>query len=428
MDVVTGIVVAAVTALLVIGAGVAVGFVVLFRRRTAGGQPSTAPRGSPAFGFGSATLAELTARAGSSLVRTDDAVRNADHELGFAIAQFGAERSRAFAEAIPVARSKLTEAFRLRSLLDDSTPDSERHQREWTLQIIALCDQAEAILSGQDAAFADLRRREVGASGALVELRARIAAATERVTSTRLTLAGLEARYATGALAGVRTNVSRAEAALAEATSIADAAEPRVTDTGVGDVTDALQSSAQAAARAEQLLDAVDRADGDLGTAASALVALRDSARSDLDEARRQRDAAPDAETGQAIIEAMTAVEGAIALGSGPADPVSELDRIGAAVDRLDLALASARNQTDRLAHARSAYAGTLVSATSQIAVVRGLIGERRGGVSARTALAEAERQFALAQAETDPVAALDTIRRAVTLARDADALARFDG
>jgi hypothetical protein len=32
-----------------------------------------------------------------------------------------------------------------------------------------------------------------------------------------------------------------------------------------------------------------------------------------------------------------------------------------------------------------------------------------------------------LAEAETDPVEALDTIRRAVTHARDADALARYD-
>ena len=130
--------------------------------------------------------------------------------------------------------------------------------------------------------------------------------------------------------------------------------------------------------------------------------------------------------TVSAIIEAMAAVDGAIGATTGPADPVSDMDRIVAAVARLDLALARARNQADRLSHARAAYAGTLVSAASQIAVVRDLIGGRGGGVSARTKLAEAERQYALAQVETDPVAALDTVRRAVTLARDADALARY--
>ena len=155
-------------------------------------------------------------------------------------------------------------------------------------------------------------------------------------------------------------------------------------------------------------------------------MALRENARSDLVEARGERDTAPDAETGRAIIDAMAAVDHALAPTGGPADPVADLDSIGAAVGQLDLALASARNQADRLSHARAAYAGTLVSAASQIAVVRELIGSRGGTVSARTRLAEAERQYALAQVETDPVAALDTVRRAVTLARDADALARY--
>ena len=36
-------------------------------------------------------------------------------------------------------------------------------------------------------------------------------------------------------------------------------------------------------------------------------------------------------------------------------------------------------------------------------------------------------RQLALAEAEADPVAALDAARRAMTHATDADALARFD-
>ena len=90
-------------------------------------------------------------------------------------------------------------------------------------------------------------------------------------------------------------------------------------------------------------------------------------------------------------------------------------------------ALASARNQAQRLEHARTAYVGTLVSARSQIAVARAFIGSRGGGVDARTRLSEAERQLMLAEATTDPVEALDTVRRAVTHARDADALARYD-
>lgn len=426
MDVVTGIVLAGVTALVLVGGALAVGFATLFRRRGDRTVAAGSPSGSAAFGFGSAPLAELSLAAGSALVRMDDAVRAADHELGFAIAQFGAERSREFGQSITVARGKVAEAFRLRQLLDDSTPDGDRQRREWTLQIIALCEQAGAILAQQDAAFAGLRRLEVGAADAIADVRARIAAARTRVEATRVTLARLEAAFSPAVTAGIATNVSSAESSLAEAEAIADDAASDVTVTGVSAVSDTVQRASDATSRAEQLLDAIDRTDRDLESAGAALAALRESARKDLDEARLQRDSAPDAESGQGIIDAMTAVDDALATGSGPADPVSDLDRIGDAVARLDLALASARNQADRLAHARAAYAGTLVSAASQIAVVRDLIGGRGGRVSARTKLAEAERQYALAQVETDPVEALDTIRRAVTLARDADALARY--
>ena len=115
------------------------------------------------------------------------------------------------------------------------------------------------------------------------------------------------------------------------------------------------------------------------------------------------------------------------ALAETAKDPVADLDRIGDAVAQLDLALASARNQAQRLEHARTAYLGTVVSATNQIATAREFIAGHGGSVEARTRLAEAERQFTIAQAAADPVEALDTIRRSVTLAQDADALARYD-
>ena len=426
MDVVTGIVVAGVTALVIVGGGLAIGFAALFRRRNSRAISAGSPPGSAAFGFGSASIAELSSTAGSALVRMDDAVRAADHELGFAIAQFGAERSREFGQSITVARTKVAEAFRLRQLLDDSIADSDRHQREWTLQIIALCEQASAILAKQDAAFAGLRRLEVGAADAIADLRRRTAATRERVVTSRETLARLEASYSPVVVVGIASNISAAESSLAESEAITEDAAPGITSAGVSAVSGILQRASEIAGRAEQLLDAVDRTERDLASAEVALASLRESTRSDLDEAKKQRDTAPDAESGRAIIDAMAAVDEALATGGGQSDPVSDLDRIGEAVARLDLAMASARNQADRLAHARAAYAGTLVSAASQIAVVRDLIGGRGVGVSARTKLAEAERQYALAQVETDPVEALDTIRRAVTLARDADALARY--
>ena len=92
------------------------------------------------------------------------------------------------------------------------------------------------------------------------------------------------------------------------------------------------------------------------------------------------------------------------------------------------MSVAAARNQQQRLEGARGALAGALLSARTQIAAARELIGSRRSGVSARARLAEAERQLLLAENEADPVEALDAARRAQTHARDADALARYRG
>ena len=145
-----------------------------------------------------------------------------------------------------------------------------------------------------------------------------------------------------------------------------------------------------------------------------------------------QRDAAPDADSGAAIIAAIAdleSVRSAILARVALRDPVADLDALTRAVAALDTALATARNQTQRLEHARAALAGTLVSASSQIAALKQLVaGSGRGiGPEARTRLAEAERQLMLAEAEADPVEALDAARRAVTLARDGDALAHYD-
>jgi chromosome segregation ATPase len=418
MDVVTGLAIAVVTAVVLITGAVLAGFAVLFRRRG-----DSAIRSS-----GDSSIDALSTRAGSLLVRLDDALREADDELGYAIAQFGPEKARQYADALAAARVKVAEAFRLKQALDDATPDSQREQREWTLQIIALTEQAEKALAAQDAEFSGLRRLEVNAAGTLTDVRTRIATTAARVGSARAALDDLAARFAPETFAQVAGNPDAAEALLATASSKADAAAPAISASGVSAVSATLQEAGQAAHRADQLLDAVDRTVRDLAAADAALDDLRSRTRHDLAAAKSERDVAPDADTGEAIIRAIGQVESILSEAHPtPVHPVAELDRLSDAVAELDAALARARNQAQRLEHARAAYAGTLVSAKSQIAEARSYIGSRGGGVSARTRLAEAERQLVLAQAETDPIEALDAVRRAVTHARDADALARFD-
>ncbi len=416
MDVVSGIATAVVTAVILVTGLVIAGFVVLFRRRGDRGIRAAGPN----------DLGSLTRRAGSLLVAVDDALRDADQELGYAIAQFGADRARPYAAALTEARTKVTEAFRLRQLLDDSVPDSDRRRREWTLQVIALCEQAQRGLGGQDREFAALRALEVNAAGTLDDVRRRLADAQTRLGTARTTLADLRARYDDAVVAAVAGHPEAAERELTQAAELADAAAPGISQTGVNAVATTLLESGLAVQRADALLDAVDRTARDLTAASAALDTLRSTTETDLTEARAQVDTAPDADTGKAIIDAIAATEQALR-GADGSNPVADLDAIGDAVADLDLALTGARNQAQRLEHARTAYAGTLVSAQNQISAAKDFIRTHGGGAEARTRLAEADRQVALAAVAADPVEALDTIRRAVTLARDADALARYD-
>src|SRR5690606_17113254 len=86
-------------------------------------------------------------------------------------------------------------------------------------------------------------------------------------------------------------------------------------------------------------------------------------------------------------------------------DPLLALQQLQTHATRLDSALASARNQQQRLEGARTALDGALVAAHSQLAVAREAISAGRGrvGAQARTRLAEAERLLRLAEAEADP-------------------------
>lgn len=422
MDLVSAVATGVITLVVVTAALVTVGFVVLFRRRGDRGlaRPASGPSGS------SGSIDELRRRAGTLLVRLDDAVRSADEELGFAIAQFGPEAAGSYAVALSGARAKVTEAFRLKQALDDAIPDTDRQKREWTMQIIALCEQAAAALDEQDDAFTALRAREVDAADTLRDVRERIQSSSRRIAATRSALGELSRVHGAQAIAGVASNPDAAAQLLAVATSGVDSAAPGISAAGVSSVAATLQEAAEAAHKADQLLDAVDRAAVGLAEASTALSTLRAKTRDDLAEAQAKLADAPDPATERGIIDAMAGVETAMQAPEGASDPVAQLDRIGAAVARLDLALASARNQAQRLEHARVAYEGTLVSAQSQIEVVRAYIGKNGASVGARTRLAEAERQLMLAEASADPIEALDAVRRAVTHARDADALARY--
>ena len=207
-----------------------------------------------------------------------------------------------------------------------------------------------------------------------------------------------------------------------------DAAEKGLAANSVNAVTEQLAASEAGIREAAQLLDAIDRRRDELAKAVAGIRDIDAEEKAALEAARALRDAPPDPDSGAAVNTAIAELESELVLVAkkGKRDPVADLDRLVDASDRLDIAVAAARNQQRRLEGARSALAGALVSARTQLAAVSDYIGSHGGSAGARTRLAEGQRELLLAENEADPVAALDAARRAQTHARDADALARY--
>lgn len=382
-------------------------------------------------------LATLAQRANILLVRVDDAVKSAEDELGFAVAQFGDDRAKEFEAVLAQATSQLAEAFGLQQKLDDATLDSQMQRREWTARIIHLCERAQAELAAHERSFAELRRDERSAPADVAVVTDLIAAVESGRAEAVATLKTLGSEYARTAVAAVADNIDRADAELQGARDAVSAAQQRLTaassetpDGGsASTAAEHIRAAQEHARRAQQLLDAIATAQRELARAAEAVTVLRASTHDNLAEARALRDAPPDAESSSVVAAAIQTVEAALSAKDPLIDPLASLEILRTANAELDGSMATARNQQRRLDGARTALAGALVAARSQLATTRDFITTRRGGVGAeaRTRIAEAERLLRIAEAEADPVAALDAARSSATYSRDADALARFD-
>lgn len=371
---------------------------------------------------------DLEVRAKGLIVQADSAVREADREVAFAEAQFGAAVARDVRDALETARARLREAFLLQQRLDDAEPDTAAERRRWSSRIIELCQSALGAIGEADAALSARRRAERGAGDTVPALREDAARLARRRDEAAAALDRLATRFAAPALGGARGASVRVDSALATATAALDEAEGRLARSEpsahlIADVADALGRATRDLAEIEGVELELAGAQAAAAETAAALDAELVAARHERDG---QEDAAAQAALGAAIGEA-SAVMAARADAAG--DPFTDRDRLRAARDRLEVARAAARNAQGRLDGARSALGGAIAIAESQARVARAAIerGGARIGADARTRLAEAERQLVIARQEPDPVAALDAARRAASRASDAEALAAYD-
>ncbi|WP_372593658.1 TPM domain-containing protein [Actinotalea sp.] len=398
--------------------------VVIVVARRSRGRSGSGPRRTDATAL---PTAELSRRASAALVELDDAIKTSEQELGFAQAQFGIEATRAFTAVLAEARSAIGEAFRLRQRLDDAQPETEPEARAMMLRILELCSGADSALDSQAEEFDRLRDLQNRAPQVLAETRTRADEVDSRLAGGRATLATLATTYPPTALASVAGNVD-------QAASLLDAARASV-DEGLG-VVDSDRAAAVALVRAAEdaveqavlLLDAVDRARGDLTQAGSRIEAGIASLSADLADAARLAPADP--AVGALAGAARTAIAAA-ADGRTSGDPLALLARLTEAEAALDAALAPARAQAERDERGRAQLATILGQLTSQIRSVSDFIESRRGavGAEARTRLAEAARlaQEAERTSATDVAAALTTAQRAMQLATSAQQLAQAD-
>jgi len=368
---------------------------------------------------------ELDQRAGTLLVQLDDSLKTSEQELGFAVAQFGDDATGDFTATLASARAKVAQAFALRQQLDDATPDSTADKRAWTIQIIQLCESADAELDAQADAFDALRELEKNAPAALVAVRAQATTAAARRQEAADDLASLVSTYSETAVKPVAGNLEQADKLLVFAQAAATKADEALAAGTASAAAIAVRTAQASVGQVNQLFDGIHQLGTNLGEASEKLRAVIADTTQDVAEARGLQ-------SDPALTPAITAAEAALAsVASAKGDPITGLAAVGQANIALEKVFTGVRDKQQAVARASSQLDATLAGARAQVASATEYITTRRGGVGslARTRVSEAERHLALAAglAVSDPVAALAEARQATSMAANALESARGD-
>lgn len=376
------------------------------------------------------SIDDLSRRAGSALVATDDAIKTSEQELGFARAQFGDETAAPFAEALAQAKTDLDRAFTISQQLDDDVPETDDQRRAGYAEILRLCASADDSLDAKAAAFDQLRALESDAPAAVARARERHTAATGALEGTERDLASLRERYTDEALAPVADNPAQARDRLDLAARQFSAADQAIAAGASGEAAVAIRAGEAAVAQAESLETAVSSLTADLAAAERRAADLAAEIEGDLAAAAALPD--PDGRVAGAVATTRAHLDaGRAALAPPRTSPLRALSALEQGNAAIDAVLSAAHDEAERRRRAASQLDGLLVQARAQVSATEDFISARRGAVgpTARTRLAEAGA--ALVQAEqlrtVDPASALPSAQRAVDLAGQASSLAQND-
>ncbi|SDZ07853.1 TPM domain-containing protein [Herbiconiux ginsengi] len=421
-----GAVLAWVIAIVVIVAAAVLLIVFLVRRRKkvdAGVNANAAAAGP--------TQKELDRQVGAVLVDLDDAVTSSEEELGFAVAQFGAEATKTFSDVLSGAKGKLSEAFALKQRLDDAEPDTDEERRAWSQQIIAICDQASDELDAQKDSFAALRDVERDPASALQTAKTELAALAGSGTDARERLGRLTQQYDPPALTTAGGSIEQADQLRTFADAQLTAAATAITAGDTAQAALSISAARQAVAQAGTLVTSIATLESDLQTAGAGLAAAIADAQQDITEAARIQASGTSPDPNLPSLAASLGVEVHRAQTAGARDPLNARIALEAANTPLDQALASARTEQERVARLIAQRDRAIATAQSEVAAAASYLQTRRGAVGpdARTRLSEAQRHLdqSLSLATTDPEASLREASTAANLASRATASAQQD-
>ncbi len=320
----------------------------------------------------------LGREANGLLIRTDDALRDAEQELGFAEAQFGAAQAAAMGKALVAAREELRQAFTIGQRLDDAEPESAEQRRAMIQEIIERCQRAQGAVDEQREAVERLRDLEKNAPQVLAALPASIDEVERRLPAAQESLARLD-RYAQASWKAVAGNVDAARDRVAAARKHLAAGQAGLSGNDRSAAAVEARAAQERITEASGLLEAIDKTSASLDEAAARIETELRQVQADIAQARAAMSAGTAPERGAALAQAETALA-AVQRAAGAERPdvtavMRQLTAVDGMVDELLAGIRAADEQRRRSAQlaamAISAAEGSIAQAEDYISGYR---------------------------------------------------------
>jgi uncharacterized membrane protein YgcG len=349
---------------------------------------------------------QLGRQATDLLIKTDDALRDAEQELGVVEAEFGADQGKPMREALAAAKVQLNAAFTVGQKIDDAEPESSDQRRQMLQQIVETCAQAQSVVDAQAAALAELRNLEQNAGAALDHLDEQRKGLDKRLVDSGVIRTRL-GRYADASIASAAGNFDAARAKLNEAHQQIKAGRKSVVAGEKAAAAVAATKAQHALSDTGALLDACGHLADGLDDTAAKMKSELSAAEKDVEAARKQVASGQPGSLAAILTDAETALADAQrAAGAERPDVFAAYKRAIDANSLADKLLETAREEEANRQRALQAATAAIAAAETSVVRARDYIsGYRRSqeiGRQARNRLAEAERHLDQAKALID--------------------------